>query len=72
MLLPKAFLPFFNHNDDPPQLCLNQVKNQFALWGAINMRITKFSCHILQVQWTNLKIIVGVLSLITFHGNVNK
>jgi hypothetical protein len=49
MLLLKAPLPFPNHNHDPPQLCLNQVKNQFALWGAVNMRRTKFFSHILQL-----------------------
>jgi hypothetical protein len=27
VLLPEAFLPFPNHNDDPPQLCLNQVNS---------------------------------------------
>jgi hypothetical protein len=32
VLIPKAPLPFPKHGDDLPQLCLKQVKNQFALW----------------------------------------
>ncbi len=49
-LLPNTPLPFPNHHDDPPQLFLAQMKNQFALWGAMNMHKTKFSSHILGVM----------------------
>jgi hypothetical protein len=51
---------------------LNQVKNQSVFQGVVNMRKTKFSFHVLQVQYTSLKIIVGMISLKTFHGKVNK
>jgi hypothetical protein len=47
VLLPNTPLPFPNHHYDPPQLSLMQVKNQFALWGAMNMSKAKFSSHIL-------------------------
>jgi hypothetical protein len=42
---------------------LNQVKNQSVFQGVVNMRKTKFSFHVLQVQYTSLKIIVGMISL---------
>ncbi len=50
VLLPDTPLPFPNHHDDPPRLCLTQVRNQFALWGFRYMRQSKFSSHLLGVM----------------------
>jgi len=50
VLLPNTPLPFSNHHDDPPQLCLTQVKNQFALWGIRYMCQSKFSFHLVGVM----------------------
>ncbi len=50
VLLLDTPLPSPNHHDDPPQLFLAQVKNQFAFWGAMNIRKAKFSSHILKVM----------------------
>jgi hypothetical protein len=51
VLMLETPLPFPNHHDDPSQEFLAHVKNQFTLWGAINMCKAKFYSHILRVMW---------------------
>lgn len=51
VLMLETPLPFPNHHDDQSQEFLAQVKNQFILWGAINMCKAKFSFHILRMMW---------------------
>jgi hypothetical protein len=59
VLMLETPLLFPNHHDDPSQKFLAHVKNQFTLWGVINMCKTKFSSHILTV--VSLKTIIKIL-----------